>query len=71
MRREGHGLGCACFRCTYRTPANRDSGTPASREFLADPMGTLREQLERAKPWPEEQRKAARDVGGPREAVRS
>lgn len=66
MRREGHGLGCVCFRCTYR----ESHDAPPSREFLADPMGTLREQLERAKPWTEEQRTAAREVGGPREAVR-
>lgn len=68
MRREGHGLGCSCFRCTYRPYPTQD--TPASRELLADPMGTLREQLAESQPWSEEQRKAALVVGGPREAVR-
>lgn len=58
MRHDAHGGGCVCWHCTYRDPHD----APASAELLADPMGTLREQLERAKPWPEERRKAEREA---------
>lgn len=60
MRRDAHGGGCVCWRCTYRSQADN---TPPSREFLADPFALLSKQLERAKPWTEEQRhEAAREA---------
>lgn len=56
MRRNAHGFGCSCWLCTYR---ERIAPAEVSRELLANPLGVLAEQLERARPWSDERRAAA------------